>query len=273
MRLRAVVGRVESSWRPATAEEAFEIVRRRLFEPLGAPSHYKDRDMVARAFADLYRSQSWRSGCGGCGKQAKARAIAHSSHDHQGRDHPLGRPVSTVTPRDWSTRRAFPPAARPRAGSRCALLSTRLSCFPGNALAISPASSTPMGPPPRIATEAVRRSSSCSLRQLVSRWPRVCRAATLSSSNPWMVEPDATTAKWNVSVRGGEPGPRRARRVSPGDRCPDPGSSSQKALVAYGTADFAQELEETAGLKANLQHADGETPATLKTLSSFPGRD
>ena len=57
MRLRAVVGRVESSWRPATAEEAFEIVCRRLFEPLGAPSHYKDRDMVARAFADLYRGQ------------------------------------------------------------------------------------------------------------------------------------------------------------------------------------------------------------------------
>ncbi len=33
-RLRNVVGRVESSWRPATAEEGFEIVRRRLFEPL-----------------------------------------------------------------------------------------------------------------------------------------------------------------------------------------------------------------------------------------------
>ena len=30
-RLRNVVGRVESSWRPAGAEEGFEIVRRRLF--------------------------------------------------------------------------------------------------------------------------------------------------------------------------------------------------------------------------------------------------
>ncbi len=36
-RLRNVVGRVESSWRPATAEEGFEIVRRRLFEPLAGP--------------------------------------------------------------------------------------------------------------------------------------------------------------------------------------------------------------------------------------------
>lgn len=56
-RLRNVVGRVESSWRPATAEEGFEIVRRRLFEPLSDPAQFKDRDVVARAFADLYRSQ------------------------------------------------------------------------------------------------------------------------------------------------------------------------------------------------------------------------
>jgi predicted AAA+ superfamily ATPase len=56
-RLRNVVGRVESSWRPASAEEGFEIVRRRLFEPLTDPSKFKDRDVVARAFADLYRSQ------------------------------------------------------------------------------------------------------------------------------------------------------------------------------------------------------------------------
>lgn len=56
-RLRNVVGRVESSWRPASAEEGFEIVRRRLFEPLSEDSHYRDRDVTARAFADLYRTQ------------------------------------------------------------------------------------------------------------------------------------------------------------------------------------------------------------------------
>ncbi|MFH1866161.1 MAG: DUF499 domain-containing protein, partial [Candidatus Eisenbacteria bacterium] len=56
-RLRNVVGRVESSWRPATAEEGFEIVRRRLFEPLDGPNAFKQRDVTARAFADLYRSQ------------------------------------------------------------------------------------------------------------------------------------------------------------------------------------------------------------------------
>jgi predicted AAA+ superfamily ATPase len=57
-RLRNVVGRVESSWRPATAEEGFEIVRRRLFEPLSGPEAFKQRDVTARAFADLYRAQS-----------------------------------------------------------------------------------------------------------------------------------------------------------------------------------------------------------------------
>ena len=56
-RLRNVVGRVEASWRPASAEEGFEIVRRRLFEPLADPAQFVDRDIVARAFADLYRTQ------------------------------------------------------------------------------------------------------------------------------------------------------------------------------------------------------------------------
>lgn len=56
-RLRNAVGRVEASWRPATAEEGFEIVRRRLFEPIGAREQFVARDAVARAFFDLYRTQ------------------------------------------------------------------------------------------------------------------------------------------------------------------------------------------------------------------------
>lgn len=56
-RLQNVVGRIASSWRPASAEESFEIVRRRLFEPFSDPVQFKDRDVIARAFADLYRTQ------------------------------------------------------------------------------------------------------------------------------------------------------------------------------------------------------------------------
>ena len=53
-RLRNVIARVESPWRPATAEEGFEIVRRRLFKTLLDGEAYKQRDVTARAFADLY---------------------------------------------------------------------------------------------------------------------------------------------------------------------------------------------------------------------------
>jgi predicted AAA+ superfamily ATPase len=56
-RLRNVIGRVEASWRPASAEEGFEIVRRRLFEPLVEKAQFVARDTVAQAFCDLYRTQ------------------------------------------------------------------------------------------------------------------------------------------------------------------------------------------------------------------------
>lgn len=57
-RLRNVFGRVESAWRPATAEEGFEIVRRRLFQPLREPQKFVARDNVVNAFAEFYREQS-----------------------------------------------------------------------------------------------------------------------------------------------------------------------------------------------------------------------
>ncbi len=56
-RLRNAVGRVESSWRPASADEGFEIVRRRLFEPLITKEQFVARDAVAKEFANLYRTQ------------------------------------------------------------------------------------------------------------------------------------------------------------------------------------------------------------------------
>jgi predicted AAA+ superfamily ATPase len=55
-RLKNALGRVESSWRPASPDEGFEIVRRRLFEPLNN-ERAKQRDAVARAFSEWYGSQ------------------------------------------------------------------------------------------------------------------------------------------------------------------------------------------------------------------------
>lgn len=57
-RLKNAIGRVESPWRPASAEESFEIVRRRLFQPITDQSLFVARDAVIRAFANLYRTQS-----------------------------------------------------------------------------------------------------------------------------------------------------------------------------------------------------------------------
>lgn len=52
-RLAHVVHRVQSPWRPATMEESFEIVRRRLFQPV-APENFRLRDGVVRAFSEMY---------------------------------------------------------------------------------------------------------------------------------------------------------------------------------------------------------------------------
>ena len=56
-RLRNVVSRTSENWRPATAEEGFEIVRRRLFEPLTTRDQFTTRDNITKAFGDFYRSQ------------------------------------------------------------------------------------------------------------------------------------------------------------------------------------------------------------------------
>lgn len=50
--LEKYFARVESVWKPVATEEAFEIVRRRLFDATG---EQKERDQVCRAFADFYR--------------------------------------------------------------------------------------------------------------------------------------------------------------------------------------------------------------------------
>ena len=49
--LEAVFNRVQALWKTVAPEEAFEIVRRRLFEPI---RDAKARDLVCRAFADAY---------------------------------------------------------------------------------------------------------------------------------------------------------------------------------------------------------------------------
>lgn len=70
VRLKNAIGRVQSPWRPATAEESFEIVRRRLFQPI-PEDRYPLRDAVIRAFVQLYNAQK-QDFPEGCSEQAYA---------------------------------------------------------------------------------------------------------------------------------------------------------------------------------------------------------
>lgn len=56
--LKNVFTRVASPWRPATGDEGFEIVRRRLFQPMSGRDNFAARDAVVEAFAKMYRDNA-----------------------------------------------------------------------------------------------------------------------------------------------------------------------------------------------------------------------
>ena len=97
-RLHNVIGRLDSPWRPATAEESFEIVRRRLFEPLVEQSKFVSRDAVARTFYDFYRSQ----------KQEFPPECSEPAYENRLRDaYPIHPEVFDRLYTDWSTLLSF----------------------------------------------------------------------------------------------------------------------------------------------------------------------
>lgn len=53
--VQKIFGRIEAVWKPVGADEAFEIVRRRLFGPV---QDEKTRDAVCRAFAEMYMQEA-----------------------------------------------------------------------------------------------------------------------------------------------------------------------------------------------------------------------
>ena len=96
--LRNVIGRIDSSWRPASAEESFEIVRRRLFQPITDQANFIQRDNVARAYCDLYRnnSQEFPSECGETAYEDRIKAA-----------YPIHPEVFERLYTDWSTLQNF----------------------------------------------------------------------------------------------------------------------------------------------------------------------
>lgn len=57
VRLKQTFSRVESSWRPASQEESYEIVRRRLFKEIPGDKHHH-KDNTLKQFAKLYRENA-----------------------------------------------------------------------------------------------------------------------------------------------------------------------------------------------------------------------
>jgi Swt1-like HEPN/Protein of unknown function (DUF499) len=57
-RLKNSIARLGAPWTPASVEEGFEIVRRRLFEPITERRNFTARDAVARRFSELYRGHA-----------------------------------------------------------------------------------------------------------------------------------------------------------------------------------------------------------------------
>jgi len=80
-RLKRIFGSVESPWRPADAEEGFEIVRRRLFQNIADPASFVARDAVARAFVEFYRGQPQEFPAV-CGEADYERRIRHAYPIH-----------------------------------------------------------------------------------------------------------------------------------------------------------------------------------------------
>lgn len=55
--LRSVIHRLETAWQPASSEESFEIVRRRIFKPFGN-AETASRDLVVGKFLEHYRTHA-----------------------------------------------------------------------------------------------------------------------------------------------------------------------------------------------------------------------
>ncbi len=95
--LRSVIHRVETPWQPATVEESYEIVRRRLFKPLAGEGAH-GRNLVVAKFEEHYRRH--------------ANALPSEVQQPQYRDvmraaYPIHPEVFNRLYQDWSTLERF----------------------------------------------------------------------------------------------------------------------------------------------------------------------
>ncbi|MCE2752488.1 MAG: ATP-binding protein [Pirellula sp.] len=89
--LEKTFGRIQALWKPVATEEAFEIVRRRLFEPV---RDGKTRDAVCRAFADAYVAE---------GSKLSAATQEGRYYDRLVQAYPIHPEVFDRLYEDWTT--------------------------------------------------------------------------------------------------------------------------------------------------------------------------
>jgi predicted AAA+ superfamily ATPase len=89
--LEKTFGRVQALWKPIATEEAFEIVRRRLFEPVRDPNV---RDAVCRAFADAYVAE---------GAKLPAETQERRYYDRLVQAYPIHPEIFDRLYEDWTT--------------------------------------------------------------------------------------------------------------------------------------------------------------------------
>jgi len=88
--LEKTFGRVQALWKPVATEEAFEIVRRRLFEPV---KDVAAQEGVCRAFADAYKQE---------GSKLPSKTQEAHYHDRLMQAYPLHPEVFDRLYEDWS---------------------------------------------------------------------------------------------------------------------------------------------------------------------------
>jgi predicted AAA+ superfamily ATPase len=89
--LEKTFGRVQALWKPVATEEAFEIVRRRLFEPV---RDGKGREASCRAFADMYVAE---------GAKLPSETQERRYHDRLLQAYPIHPEVFDRLYEDWTT--------------------------------------------------------------------------------------------------------------------------------------------------------------------------
>lgn len=93
--LEKYFARVESVWKPVATEEAFEIVRRRLFDTIGDS---RELDHVSRGFADFYRAHS---------EKFPAETQSNHYYERLTKSYPIHPEIFDRLYEDWSTLEKF----------------------------------------------------------------------------------------------------------------------------------------------------------------------